>query len=233
MVCRFFPSHDAYVNSALIADYMLPQTLPPPPHTASLRAALRSATHAAHVRLNQHALLAGLTRRGYPLDQYHSVLRAYFQFYRLVENAIGAAITQINPGFDYSERRKLGWLEADLAHFQINPLADPDHTPAALRNLRIDTPGKLIGVLYVIEGSTLGGQVIARHLAENLNLTATTGARFFTAYGALIEPRWQAFLDWAESVQAAGEVHPEACAQATTLFQLLEELLDVHAHPID
>jgi heme oxygenase len=199
--------------------------------TESLRAALRTTTHVEHVRLNRHGLLAGLTRPDYPLSSYHLVLLAYHRFYAAVEAAIEAVPAAMNAGFDYQARRKRGWLDADLAYFQLDPQTAPNTLPEALLGLRLNSPGSLIGTLYVIEGSTLGGQVIARHLAEHLGLTATTGARFFTAYGPLIEQRWHEFLAWAETVQPADEIRRDACIQAQAMFHLLEDLLDAHLLP--
>ena len=48
---------------------------------------------------------------------------------------------------------------------------------------------QLLGAMYVVEGSTLGGQVLARQLTKGgLDL-----GRYFTGYGALTGPRWKAF----------------------------------------
>ncbi len=45
----------------------------------------------------------------------------------------------------------------------------------------INSLGRLVGALYVLDGSTLGGQLISRQLNQHLGLTLNTGARFFTA----------------------------------------------------
>jgi heme oxygenase len=42
----------------------------------------------------------------------------------------------------------------------------------------INSLGRLVGALYVLEGSTLGGQLISRQLNQHLGLTLNTGARF-------------------------------------------------------
>jgi len=49
--------------------------------------------------------------------------------------------------------------------------------------------GRAFGVLYVLEGSTLGGRHIALALEKRLGLTAGNGAMFFNAYGDLLMPR--------------------------------------------
>ena len=60
----------------------------------------------------------------------------------------------------------------------LPPLADPSH---------------LFGCLYVLEGATLGGQIVARHLQASLGLTPETGASYFSGYGVQTGVQWKAF----------------------------------------
>ncbi len=188
-----------------------------------LHAALRQATHAAHVRLNHHPLLAGLIRPGYRLATYRDVLCRYAHGYAALEGRILAWLAR-HPGvFDYAGRRKLGWLEQDLAWFGDLPLA---RAPAGAVCPDIDSPGDLLGVLYPLEGATLGGQVIAPHLERHLGLTPQAGARFFAAYGADTGGRWRDFLACLARWPATGEVGRRACRTACATFAYLEALLD-------
>jgi heme oxygenase len=43
----------------------------------------------------------------------------------------------------------------------------------------------------VLEGATLGGQLIARHVIPLLGLAPDAGAAFFTSYGAEVGARWR------------------------------------------
>ena len=47
----------------------------------------------------------------------------------------------------------------------------------------VETFAQTLGCPYVLEGATLGGQVVGRHLRENLNLSPENGAAFFNSYG--------------------------------------------------
>lgn len=51
----------------------------------------------------------------------------------------------------------------------------------------------ILGYLYVIEGSTLGGQMIAKVLQDRLGLTAQYGARYFNGYGPDTIKMWTEF----------------------------------------
>jgi len=192
-----------------------------------LRQHLRSATHDAHVRLNRHPLLAGLTRPGYPESQYRTVLVAYYHVYRELESRIRARLGACAHPFDYSPREKWPWLVADLAWFGENP--ENRRPPAACAAPGVGSDAALAGVLYTLEGSTLGGQVISAHLAQHRGLSAERGARFFAGYGAQTEARWAQFWQWAVAVcpgPGSGREADEAAEAAGATFAYLEGVLD-------
>ena len=94
-----------------------------------------------------------------------------------VADFTGIRIRQQNHVFNYAERRKFPWLMEDLSFLHETPLQlNPTMNLPVINSL-----GRLVGALYVLEGSTLGGQLISRQLNQHLGLTLNTGARFFTA----------------------------------------------------
>lgn len=83
---------------------------------------------------------------------------------------------------------------------------------------------QVLGCLYVIEGATLGGQVITRHLLATHGITPETGGAFFAGYGAETGPHWQAFgamITAAERFGAADEI----VASANRTFETLDRWL--------
>jgi len=70
----------------------------------------------------------------------------------------------------------------------------------------------------VLEGSTLGGAVLARTLGPRLDFSATHGMAYWNAYGDNVGPRWRTFLTaldmWATSCSHAQrhEIVTTACA---------------------
>ncbi len=99
-------------------------------------------------------------------------------------------------------RRKLGLLEQDLESLQLRPLPKPQN------ELRFPTFAHALGALYVVEGATLGGQVIGRHLEQRLGFTARHGAAFFNSYGDQVGANWREFCAFL-TAQAA-TLNPEA-----------------------
>lgn len=89
------------------------------------------------------------------------------------------------PGLDYEARRRRPVLDRDLAHF-----GEP--TPAPCPLAAPTSRAEALGLLYVLEGSTLGGQVIRKRLLARGH--GLDGVSFLDPYGADTGPRWKGFL---------------------------------------
>ncbi len=184
---------------------------------SQLHRLLRDATQLPHRALDRHPLLAPLLTRELTVLQYGAALAALHGVYAEVEDLIMAFLDQ-HPGlFDYRSRRKLPALELDLAELGRTGV------PARMKFTAPQNVGALIGLLYTIEGSTHGGQFIARSVQQlhggNLPL------RFFTGYGARTSQSWKDFLAF-----AAGSCPPAEFAAAMStaglLFQAIKDHLD-------
>lgn len=89
------------------------------------------------------------------------------------------------PGLDYQARRRRPVLDRDLAHFGEPP---PPPCPVAQPASRAEA----LGLIYVLEGSTLGGQAIRKQLEKQGR--TLDGVSFLDPYGAETGPRWKSFL---------------------------------------
>lgn len=175
---------------------------------ASLRVALRRATHDLHRELQGRLplLAADLTQ-----PRYTAIVAAFYGLYRPLETALTPQASCL-PALQWERRRKVKALQHDLrmlglSDAAIAALPASDHLPAIA-----DVPA-MLGCLYVVEGATLGGQIIRARLQTTLGVTETTGAAFFAGYGATTEPMWQAYLRCLDRM-ADGE-RVQASAQAT------------------
>ncbi len=188
----------------------------------SIRMLLRHATLQYHVRLNHHPLLVGITQPNYNLANYHKLLFTYFHLYKALESLINEFLGRQHCVFDYDKRYKLAWLIDDLAYMH----QDSPQLSCSLNLPALNTVGQLVGVLYVIEGSTLGGQLISRSLNEHHGLTRNTGARFFYGYGENTAIMWQNFIDFADCI-SGDEIQCRAAEDAACqTFQLFNQVLD-------
>ncbi len=195
-----------------------------------VRDALKDATNDYHNRLNQHNLLAGLTQPSYSLDMYRTLLSAYYILYQALESRLIAFQSPQSGQLDYSQRIKLPWICNDLAFLGIEPIATIKSTALTIPVPTASSIGEYTGVLYVIEGSMLGGQLISRSLAENHGLSGETGACFYHGYGKNTATMWKDFLGFAESIaEDAGERRLAERAACHT-FQFFINVLDCYAH---
>ena len=174
---------------------------PPRTHTDSVRFRLQRATQDLHRSVECHFALAG---RVWTEDAYRRLLQRLWGIYAPLEQALTPLDWQ-DTGIVMRDRRKLFWLNADLAHLGMDQ--------KAIAQLEIcgdlpcvDGPAAGLGALYVLEGSTLGGQVILRTLQPQLGISPQAGGQFFASYGRDIGEKWR---DYLAALEQFGE-RPEA-----------------------
>ncbi len=147
-----------------------------------LRERLRHETRAAH-----DALDGALDLLGAPLDlpQYRRLLGRFHGFHRAVEPALAAALDPVL----LDGRGKLPALEHDLlvcgmVRHEVTALPVAALPPFCNR-------GEALGAFYVVEGSTLGGRLISRHLQDNAAVPAEAH-HYLNVYGERTGERWRA-----------------------------------------
>ena len=119
--------------------------------------------------------------------EYEHLLLIHYLFHQALEVAV-AAQAHFFAGYDRDLRRKTPWLVTDLQQLGL------ELPPVALPVLFDDWNGyQLLGALYVAEGSTLGGRVIAGALRRTPALADVAASQFFGGYGELTGPLWKAF----------------------------------------
>ena len=94
-------------------------------------------------------------------------------------------------------RRRSGLLRADLAYLGEAlaapvPSEDAPWLPA-ISSDPDEFEAMFLGAMYVVEGSTLGGQYIARHVEEILDLPPGRGDAYFRGYGEHTGAMWKEF----------------------------------------
>ena len=135
---------------------------------------------------------------------YATVLRRMLDVLGPLEAALddvlaAAALPWVDPAIDWRARHKAPLLARDLAALAargVVPAADDASGTAAWRGEHTPWPddgAAAVGALYVLEGATLGGQVVLRRVAPRLGLVEATGAAFYTGYGARTGAMWQSF----------------------------------------
>jgi len=130
-----------------------------------------------------------LMHQGLTVSQYVQCLQ---KLYGIVaaweEHAADHAPTWLQPAL--IARKRTALLELDLAWFGVTEKNDRRPTLPEMNSL----PG-FFGTMYVMEGSKLGGQLIARHVESALRLSAGQGNSFFQGNGSQTGQMWKEFCE--------------------------------------
>lgn len=177
---------------------------------------LRRATAPAHARLEQRL---DVVTRLQTSAGYRSLLEAFYGFYAPLEQRLAPRALTI-AGLEFAARRKTPLLETDLVRLGSNPAA----LPTAPADPPADDVMAVLGVLYVLEGATLGGKVIGRQARRALGVTPALGGAFLGAYGDQIGARWRRFGAIVDALAPSG-APPQMLAAAVWCFASLEEWL--------
>ena len=122
--------------------------------------------------------------------QYQLFITRCYGFYRPVEALLAACFEAPCRGLNMARCRKSGLLRRDL---QWLGLSDPDVTPVCAALPDLTSTAAAFGCLYVLEGATLGGQVIYGHAANRFGYSVDHGASFFHGYGSQTGAMWRSF----------------------------------------
>ncbi|MEX5508174.1 biliverdin-producing heme oxygenase [Pseudomonas paralactis] len=187
----------------------------------SLLETLRTGTGLLHVALEKR--LPFFSAR---LDAqwYRRLLQAYYGFYQPMEAALCDS-GLIPGGIDIASRVKAPTLVSDLRALGLH-----DQTIGALPRCTqlptLDTPAACLGALYVLEGATLGGQVLRREMASRLAIEADNGGAFLDVYGAETGRRWKDFLDYLARQPLDANAQARAVMAARSTFSGFEQWLE-------
>lgn len=185
---------------------------------AALPAALRDATREAHWQLDRHPLLEALARPDLTLAQYGRVMAALHGPHAALEAATLTWLARQPELFGLRPRRWALLLEQDLADLGLDP---PPCTAELPTPTNLD---ELVGVLYALDSSLLGGRYLARHIRQHLG--DDVPVRFLE--GDPADARWQAVWQHAKPQSGpAGKAAAVAAALAT--FRCLRQHLNTLA----
>lgn len=179
----------------------------------SLRERLKLATTTVHERLHRHPGFAAVASGGVALDDYRALLGRLYGFHAPFETSLG------------EPPQRTRRLESDLAVLgldeeRIRALPLCGFIPPT------GTSSRRLGALYVIEGSALGGLVLARGLDGLLGRGATEGRAFFMGEGRGARRAWSTFLHQLSMLDGDPAAEAEAIDAARETFAAFESWLE-------
>lgn len=176
---------------------------------------LKTATDELHAQVEQ--LLFGQDIRAGKLTllQYKHLLKVNFLFHDALERSMPRQAQQLE-GLDYQQRMKSHLLRKDLA-------ALGESVPEQRLELSINSIPEALGMLYVAEGSTLGGRVILK-VAQNIKeVSACPANAFYSVYGNDVGLMWKRFLAILDGYSYSENEKALAVQSAQKGFRLIAE----------
>lgn len=186
-------------------------------------AELRLTTRAEHDRIESILRLT----EPMTMARYATILCGFDTFLRVWEPRIHAALPLRLQSW-FRARRRGGFASADVEWLRaVAGIAPVPLSAATAAALPLGDMAEILGSLYVIEGSALGGRVITPHLKSTLGLGQGRGASYFHGFGGETGVMWSNFrvlasLEIGESSRAT----VKACQSAKRTFAAL---IDVFA----
>ncbi len=187
---------------------------------------IKHATRNHHDDIEKNKLTKAIIQNTITQEEYIKLLSKFYGFYQACEPQLLHDSLWQEYQFDIQERKKTPLIAQDLHFFgfaqsEIQQLESCQKTPA------LQTQAQKIGFLYVIEGSTLGGQVLGRQLKQSLGLEAQKGASYFNSYGKQnLKDMWEGFQNLLlEFADKNPDKEQEIILSAQDTFQKLDEWL--------
>jgi len=151
--------------------------------TQTLMAKLRAETSVEHQSLEK---TVHLLDPGFTLPLYIETLKTFHAFVAQWED-FGRRACPPNMRETFHARQRAPLLLADLEFFAASPDPNKPQLPD------FADPASFLGGMYVMEGSTLGGQLIAKHLEKAFNLSEGKGYSYFRGHGPETGSMWKQF----------------------------------------
>ncbi len=175
---------------------------------------------------DRHTALERLLQLTPPLShrRYLDTLLGFELFLSSWEPRIDAALpADLRPWFASRSRR--GLLRLDLDHLdpaRVTKRKSGEVCERAVSAIELPSIAATFGAMYVLEGSALGGLIIARMARATLGLDTRNGLAYFSGVDQHTAAHWKAFQRlFEDQVGAEPAARSQACAAARQTFDAL------------
>jgi heme oxygenase len=190
-------------------------------------AALRTATRKMQDRLDMSVNLSRLiTSRA----RYRRLLERLFGFFVPMEFKLDEV--GVPEALDLETRRKSSALLLDLISLGSTKTC-LDELGVCEQLPEISTPEQVLGAVYVLEETLIGGQFICQLLHQRLGIPPEAGGRFFSGYGGQTRCMWRKYCEVLESTVTTTEQRDAVIEAAIETYSCLQTWLEEDACHFD
>lgn len=187
-----------------------------------VRFVLRTETRLEHESLDGHPAFSAMTGGTLSLDQYRGVMLALHRAYRTLDPLLVEACAKAQIfARDFTYAPRLPILSTDLASLEA---ADADLDGPLPQPLipEIDSPAALAGILYVVEGSVLGGAMLHRSTLAILG-SGRGGNGYWSWCAAEGAARWAMTCRMLSRLDTGPAARAAMIAHARCAFRLIDQ----------
>jgi len=174
---------------------------------------LRNQTAHSHKKLENLPVSVSITSDQVTKGEYAHYLNVMEDVVASAEISVFPILEQLIP--DLKERKKQQLLENDLTFIGYKK---NNYSPVFTGNYSLPFA---LGILYVVEGSSLGGRFILKNIESTLGFDENNGATYFAGYGNKTGSYWKNFLNILTSYEATNQNGAEIIAGADYAFDTI------------
>lgn len=175
---------------------------------------LKNQTASAHKKLESLPVSASILSPNMKISDYCHYLSLMYDVHKSTQEIVFPLLK--NHISDLEERAKTPLITDDLSFLNC---AKSD-TFSVFKNQDVSVPFAL-GILYVIEGSTLGGRFILKNIETIPGLDQQKGVSYFTGYGNKTGSYWKTFLNELTIYETENECGDEIIEGAVYAFDCI------------
>lgn len=192
---------------------------------------LKEATQGTHSKIEKLKFFGALFNKQLSQTNYIYQLKALAIVFSVLEHEITSIKHSTVKTILKSYPLKYLIIKKDLEF--LNARALPDNLYVVSQSLDIadcilrrtaSSPLSLLGYLYVLEGSMLGGKVLLSHYKDCFDLDDTQGLSFFSMYGDQASKNWNQFKNKMDEALFSMEEQQQIVDAAVECFEKFYEL---------
>jgi heme oxygenase len=175
---------------------------------------LKSHSAAAHKKLENLSVSASILSPDMKIEDYCYYLSLMHDVHKSTEEIIFPIL--INVIADLQERKKTYLIESDHSYLKYKK-----QEPVLIFKYKLLNIPFSLGILYVIEGSSLGGRYILKNAEKIPGLDKQKGVSYFTGYGHQTGIYWKTFTNLLQEYEHQNNCSEEIIEGAVYAFDCI------------
>lgn len=180
---------------------------------------LREATRELHEKIEEDNLAGLIMNHSISIDEYKLLLLQNYIAYFVTENAIASHM----PGYLPAKHIQ---LQKDLDNLQVDTSVVREYQNA----FSCENYPEALGAAYVVEGSAMGGMLIARELPNCQKLKVLNTHHFFSGDRGNVKS-WNNFMKQLKATEFSEEEEEKAVVKACETFDFFGKVFSLNKLP--